>query len=285
MTGDRTPIGGQDRPARGRLGHAQLTGQDPGTPAGQRPAPVVDAAYGDERLAALYDALNTWGPSDDFYLGHVMRAASVLDAGCGTGELLSRARRAGHTGHLTGLDPAPGMLAVARARRDGITWVQGDARSVNLGRTFGLITMTGHAFQVLLGDHDIRAALAGFHRHLEPGGRLVFEIRNRAARAWERWTPAITRTLVRSPDGEDFEVAYDFRGTREPGLVDYVTIFRSRASGEVLISPSTLHFADPDHLRSLLTDAGFRVTGWYGDWDRSEVSPASREIIVIAARA
>jgi SAM-dependent methyltransferase len=214
-----------------------------------------------------------------------MAAASVLDVGCGTGELLSRARQAGHSGHLTGLDPAPGMLAVARAKRGDVTWVRGDVRSLDLGRTFELITMTGHAFQVLLGDGDIRAALAGFHRHLEPAGRLFFEVRNRAARAWESWTPALTATLVRSPDGEDFEVTYDARGTREPGLVDYVTIFRSRASGEVLASPSTLHFADPGHLRSLVTGAGFRVTGWYGDWDASEASPASREIIVIAARA
>ncbi len=254
--------------------------QDPGPPS----APVVDAAYGERRLAALYDALNPWGPSEDFYLDHVMRAGSVLDAGCGTGQLLARARQDGHTGHLTGLDPAPGMLAVARARRDDITWVQGDVRALHLRRTFELITMTGHAFQVLLGDDDIRAALDGFHHHLAPGGRLIFEIRNRAARAWERWIPALTRTLVRAPGGEDYEVAYEFRGTREPGLVDYATIFRSRATGEVFVSPSTLHFADPGHLRSLLGGAGFAVGGWFGDWDRSEVTPASREIIVIAAR-
>jgi ubiquinone/menaquinone biosynthesis C-methylase UbiE len=244
----------------------------------------VDAAYGDKRLAALYDALNPWGPSEDFYLDHVMRAESVLDAGCGTGTLLSRARQSGHTGSLTGLDPAAGMLAVARAKGDGVTWVRGDVRALNLGRAFELITMTGHAFQVLLDDEDTRTALAGFHRHLEPGGRLIFEIRNRAAKAWQRWTPANTRALVRSPDGEDFEVAYDFRGTRGPDLVDYVTIFRSQASGEVFVSPSTLRFPDPDHLRSLLGDAGFGVAGWFGDWDRGEVSPASREIIVIAAR-
>lgn len=205
---------------------------------------AVEPAYGDERLAALYDALNKWAPSDDFYLDHLMQAASALDVGCGTGELLCRARQAGHTGDLVGLDPASGMLAAARAKRDDITWLQGDAQALDVGRTFELIAMTGHAFQVLLDDHDTRAALAGYHRHLAPGGRLVFETRNPAARAWERWTPAETRTTVRSPAGEDFDVVYDFRDTREPDLVDFVATYHSHLTGDTSTSASTLRFVD-----------------------------------------
>jgi len=68
--------------------------------------------------AAWYDVLNPWGPSDDFYLDLVMSAACVLDVGCGTGRLLHRAREAGHTGRLCGLDPDPAMLEQARARTD-----------------------------------------------------------------------------------------------------------------------------------------------------------------------
>jgi len=47
----------------------------------------VDRAYSDHSLAELYDLLNPWGPSDEFYLGLTMSAASVLDVGCGTGAL------------------------------------------------------------------------------------------------------------------------------------------------------------------------------------------------------
>jgi 2-polyprenyl-3-methyl-5-hydroxy-6-metoxy-1,4-benzoquinol methylase len=46
--------------------------------------------YSDEEAAALYDLVNPWGPSDDFYLALVMDAKSVLDIGCGTGSLLHR---------------------------------------------------------------------------------------------------------------------------------------------------------------------------------------------------
>jgi 2-polyprenyl-3-methyl-5-hydroxy-6-metoxy-1,4-benzoquinol methylase len=60
-----------------------------------------DAIYSDADNAALYDLTEGWGPSDDFYLGYVMDAPSVLDVGCGTGMLLHRARVDGHGGRAT----------------------------------------------------------------------------------------------------------------------------------------------------------------------------------------
>jgi len=241
----------------------------------------VSPAYGADRLAAVYDALNTWGSSDEFYLRHLMPAASVLDLGCG---MLCRARVAGHRGDLVGVDPAAGMLAVARAKRDDVAWLRARAQALDLGRTFELVTMTGHAFQELLDDDDVRAVLAAVHRHLVPGGRFVFETRNPAARAWQRWTPGQTRATVRSPAGDEVVVWHDLRRVRPPDLVDYVTTFHWRGTGYTVTSASTLRFVDPVWLNTLCTDAGLRVDGWYGDWDRSAVTATSPEIIVVAAR-
>ena len=82
--------------------------------------------FSDDDVAALYDRLNPWEPSDDFYLSYVLEAGSVLDVGCGTGRLLHRAREAGHGGRLCGIDPDPASLARARRRAD-VEWVQGRA--------------------------------------------------------------------------------------------------------------------------------------------------------------
>ena len=60
-----------------------------------------------------------------------MAAGSVLDIGCGTGELLRLARAAGHTGRLCGIDPAAAMLACARVRSD-VEWIQGDVCTTDL---------------------------------------------------------------------------------------------------------------------------------------------------------
>ena len=41
----------------------------------------------DNRASDLYDAVNSWGTSDDFFLGFAMAVPGgrVLDLGCGTG--------------------------------------------------------------------------------------------------------------------------------------------------------------------------------------------------------
>ena len=116
---------------------------------------------------------------DDFAycLGLAKDAASVLDLGCGTGELAA-ALAGGRS--VTGVDPAAAMLEIARGRPGGepVTWVVADARSVRLDRRFDLVLLTGHAFQVFLTADDQRAALATIAAHLAPGGRFIFDSRN-----------------------------------------------------------------------------------------------------------
>ena len=80
-----------------------------------------DRQFVESALASMYDAFCAGRPDFGFYLPLVMAAGSVLDIGCGTGELLRLARAAGHTGRLCGIDPAAAMLAcAARARRRGV---------------------------------------------------------------------------------------------------------------------------------------------------------------------
>lgn len=71
---------------------------------------VVDRLFSEDSLAELYDVFCAPERRDDFsfYLRLVMSAGTVLDVGCGTGALLHRAREAGHSGRLCGLDPASG---------------------------------------------------------------------------------------------------------------------------------------------------------------------------------
>src|SRR5580700_5911442 len=132
---------------------------------------MADRLYSDTDLAALYDA---WWPRDkrndvDFYLPLVMSAEAVLDSGCGTGALLHEARQSGHRGRLCGLDPGAGMLALARKRRD-IEWVLGELASIDWTREFDLVVMTGHAFQALVEDDEIRKSLAAIRLALRDNG-------------------------------------------------------------------------------------------------------------------
>ena len=53
--------------------------------------------------------------------------------------------------------------------------------------TVGAVTMTGNVAQVLLDDDDWLSALRSIRLRLAPGGQLLFETSDPAARFWERW--------------------------------------------------------------------------------------------------
>lgn len=239
-------------------------------------------SYSDRDTAALYDLLNPWGPSDAFYLGLVMDARSVLDVGCGTGALLHRARRDGHAGRLCGVDPDVHALEIARCR-DDIEWHDCRAATMPWAGEFELAVMTGHAFQCLVGDDEVRASLDAIHRALVDGGCFAFETRNPATRAWKGWTPARTTVELVDPAGRTIQVW----NAVEAVTGDVVTVSETiadRDGTELRKGVSDLRFLAADRLAAFLDEAGFRIEAQYGDWDRTPVTPASPEIITIARR-
>ncbi|WP_405165126.1 methyltransferase domain-containing protein [Nocardia sp. NBC_01499] len=246
---------------------------------------MVDRAFSEARLAAVYDRFNPWEGRGDFgfYLPLVMGAGSVLDVGCGTGELLRRAREEGHTGRLCGLDPAAGMLDVARASGD-IEWVLGDSSAVRgWDRQFDLVVMTGHAFQVLVGDDELRSTLAVIAAALTDTGRFAFETRNPLVREWETWDRRYSGAVT-DESGAVVRCVCRVAEPVEGDLVSFTHTFTSER-WEPEVSHSTLRFLDANALAGFLSDAGLVVAEQFGDWDRSPLTASSPEIITVAKDA
>ncbi|MDF1779133.1 MAG: class I SAM-dependent methyltransferase, partial [Rhizobiaceae bacterium] len=187
----------------------------------------TDHLFSDPFLAGIYDV---WNPRKkrkdyDFYLGQILAADAVLDVGCGTGTLLHEARDRGHAGRLCGLDPAPAMLEYAQRRTD-IEWFAGDLQSADPIAEFDLIVMSGHAFQAIVSDSDLRDFTASIRQALVPGGQFIFETRNPLACAWKDWTSQnaetveapggvnvrITTELIKPFDGQTLTFAHSFSG-------------------------------------------------------------------------
>ena len=243
---------------------------------------VVDRQFREPRTAALYDRFCEGRPDFEFYLPFVMQANKVLDVGCGSGRLLHLAREAGHTGHLCGIDPAGAMLEVARARSD-IEWLSGDLASAHWNQEFDLVVMTGHAFQVLLDDDEIRAALAAVYRALTDDGFFAFETRNPSVRTWETWTPANAMEIL-SDTGSVVHMEHQFDTPVDPRFVSFTTSFASPDWDAPVLSRSTLRFLTVSELRSFLSAAHLKVIGRFGDWDRRPYTDASPEIITVVSR-
>ena len=246
---------------------------------------MVDRQFSDARLAALYDVLNPDEQRGDlrFYLPLVMSARAVLDVGCGTGTLLHRAREAGHSGRLCGLDPAAGMLEQARRRTD-IDWILGDLSCARWDQEFDLIVMTGHAFQVFIQDDELRCALAGIRSALTSGGDFAFETRNPSAREWETWTPD-NPIVARDTSGAVVRMEHDVDKPIDGDRVSFSTTFSSPCWDRPEVSRSTLRFLDARSLSSSLSAAGLAIKQQFGDWSRRPLTDASPEIITVARRA
>jgi ubiquinone/menaquinone biosynthesis C-methylase UbiE len=237
--------------------------------------------YINSRLTAAYDSLNPPAEGDRFYVDLAGAAPkTILDMGCGTGRLACDLAARGH--RVTGADPAVAMLDIARRRSGGdqVHWVQSDAGGLSLATRFDLIIMTGHAFQKLLTDDEIRAALRAFARHLTPAGELAFETRNPARREWEEWVPDLSRATVTLPDGSKVETHNDIRSAVGE-LVTYETHVGFGPHDRV-VGADTLRFIGSAKLAQCLQEAGFARQIWYGNWDRSPVRPESPELLVIA---
>ena len=197
-----------------------------------------------------------------------LHANSILDFGCGTGQLavaLADGER-----RVTGLDPAKAMLDLASTREGArlVEWVFGDIRALD-ARDLDLIVMTGNIPSNIRTDAAWEELLGRFHTALRPGGHLAFGSWNPGAR-WAKWRAQGSLVL---PTGSGVRVRSG--GGDGPGM--------ELADGrERLYSGDEWRYRTPDELTGSLVGAGFVVEQTYGDWQQSPLTPVSPDIVIVA---
>jgi len=105
---------------------------------------------------------------------HVEAGHRVLDVACGTGVLArAAAKRVGGAGRVSGVDPNPGMLTVARRLADGIDWEHGTAEALpTADSSFDrVVSQFGMMFY-----SDRGQAVVEMLRSLVPEGRLAIAV-------------------------------------------------------------------------------------------------------------
>ena len=220
---------------------------------------MADALFSEPRLAELYDLLDSDRRDLDVYAAMAAEfgAETVMDIGCGTGALACLLAQRGLT--VTGVDPAAASLEVARRKpgADRVRWLHADATAVPpLGAD--LVTMTGNVAQVFVTDQEWATVLLAVRQALRPGGRLVFESRDPAKKAWLGWNREQTYRRAAIPGAGPIQTWIDLTAAGGD-LVSFRTTFVFASDGAVLTSDSTLRFRDRAELAGSLASAGLVV--------------------------
>ncbi len=259
----------------------------------------------DKRVAEFYaqtydQAVPDWPGEIDFYRALAsetkLKGQGLLELACGTGRVLLRLAADGV--RAVGLDLSPEILAVARAKSEGLAgveWVQADMSAFDLGETFGLVLITGHAFQHLNTPLEQAACLQCAYRHLEPGGRLVIHV----DKPDFLWLGDLLRDKggVFEPAGQfvDPRTGYQVRDMSawsfEPCTQTAITITTweaTAAGGEVVdrwqTQPVRLHVVFRFEMEHLLAREGFALENLDGDFFRHSLDDQSAGMIFVAAR-
>jgi SAM-dependent methyltransferase len=234
-----------------------------------------------------YDIEDTSDTGIAFYTALAQETGGpVLEIACGTGRVSIPIARLGFA--VTGLDIVPGMLERARSKAAGLPtrWVEGDARTFDLGEQFRLIFVTGNAFQAFLTRADQEALLERVRTHLHDEGQFAFETRNprwanletRDAEAdWPTYTDSSGREVRRSKTQ-----AYD-----HVAQILHWTTYRRWREGEeehTKVTRIALRYTFPQELAALLYYNGFSIIRQYGDWNLEPLTAASTSIIVVCRK-
>lgn len=109
----------------------------------------------------------------------------ILDLACGGGH--SSRLLAVRSAYVTGVDLSQDMINHAQALEErsplGITYRVGDAATLDLGKTFEIVTPS-FLFHYASSLNELRAYMETVRRHLIPGGRMV---------ALHAWKPIVPR--------------------------------------------------------------------------------------------
>lgn len=241
---------------------------------------MPDTHYENPKLAEIYDLDSGWSADRDFYVSLARaKRLNILDLGCGTGLLCDAYASENH--EVTGVDPSPAMLNVARRKphANRIEWVQSPAQTFQSDKRYDLIIMTGHAFQVLLEDADVLATFGVMRKHLRPKGIAVFESRNPAIDWAGRWNYELELELS---GGEMLLESRQFLAM-ENGRMTFE--LRYDLPNETLFSTSGLRFCTQDKIEKLLLASGLKLVELFGDWDETpfEEDKSEEMIFIVSA--
>ena len=249
--------------------------------------------------AQVYDIFYEAGPEleVEFYL-ELMRECDgpVLELGVGTGRVAIPAALEGHS--IVGIDLNAPMLDVAKAKaakvgplRGTLDLIQGDMAELSLPyREFGLVIIPGNSLGLVLTEQTQLATMVAAADHLKPGGVLAFSMYNAVAEMIE--CNDSEHFLLGVVDDARDRQRYILSGINhfdtERQINDCTQIIETVSDdGDVLQRQElrvVTRYLTRTQATSMAAKAGLQVERIYGDFNRSEHTDSSDEMIFVCRK-
>ncbi|MFD1018827.1 class I SAM-dependent DNA methyltransferase [Thalassobacillus hwangdonensis] len=227
-------------------------------------------------MALVYDELMKDAPYDEWskyaekmFLHYGEDISTVLDLGCGTGEVSLRLSQAGY--RVSGVDLSPDMLTLAQSKTkpgDDVTWVQQDIRYLEgFGGTDAVISFCD-VLNYITEEADIRLVFSRVSEALKQGGIFLFDVHSR-------------HHFVEHMEGQTFAEVYDevsyiwfCRAAEVPGRLEHDLTFFIE-DGDIYRRADEIHVQQSyliEELQSWLHDAGFEVEAMTADFKDAPIT-------------
>ncbi|NLG49618.1 MAG: class I SAM-dependent methyltransferase [Chloroflexi bacterium] len=213
---------------------------------------------------------------------HHVTGSVMLDLACGTGTIAIAMAQAGW--RVYGVDASAEMLAEARAKTDEsgvqVTWSQQDMRQVVLPEQAHLVTCLYDSMNYMLTDQDLLATFRSVSRLLQPGGLFLFDMNT----AWVMasiWDDEIYFT-----DSDDLSMIMQSEYDRKRQRTTVVVTCFERVGDcyRKIVEEHQEQAYPPEHVATLLTDAGLHVEAMYDCFTLREPSPTTFRIMFVARK-
>lgn len=232
------------------------------------------------RDGKTYDAMNDRLIVDThFYVNELKDIQGpILELACGTGRITCVIAQAGKT--ITGLDFSKAMLTQAQEKSQtlklNIDWVHGDMTEFNLNKKFDVIFVGYNSVHHIQTNQQLESFLTCVKKHLNPGGRFMFDIFNPSLELLNRHKIRSEMDNYIDPQtGEEIFVTEENEYDAAT-QINHVTYFYSKAGTPDFHShPLDMRMYFPQEMEAHLKYHGFKIVKKFGDFDKAPFSKKS----------
>lgn len=209
---------------------------------------------------------------------------NILDAGCGTGVLAIELARRGFNVHAIDFEPQMIRNAVIKKEKLNLSgspiFDEADMRVISqkfIPGTFNAVISFGNTLVHLLKSDDIISFVDGAKRVLKENGFFLLQILN--------YNYILANKIGKLPVIENesviFERYYDFRHN---DFLSFITRLTVKKDGRAYHNEIKLNPVNRETLAEILTNAGFRDLGFYGDFEKHPLKEDSLTLVIEASK-